>query len=284
MATQTLVKHGTQAGYKAEKKSGNVCDRCRKASRVYYYQYSDAGKAQNLKFSTHDVIDHLYGKATQPKSKQTQTRQPGEATPPSVPELPGQDDTAQADTTQPGIGERLTDALKGFTLSAEKKSDTYIETEEIPDYLDQLSPDPEPAGDDWARVKDDEYLITPQGMEAIQDSMGTYLSVISMTLSLMDPYCAPTDQEIHGLVIHWSKVVARYPKAAKLFMSETSGVIFDWIGAIQATWPILYRIYEHHLSGTIKTEGRRVYRVNPNGHHPNEGVDNLTPEFEYTTQ
>lgn len=293
MATQTLVKHGTQAGYKAEKKAGNVCDRCRKASRVYYYQYSDAGKAQNLKFSTHDVIDNLYGqiqrKPTQGSSRATQPRQAPAQSPAegaTEPVQPQPDPDPDQPNPEPrGLGDRLSDALKGFTLGAERKPETYVESDEIPEYLRPLTPDPEPGGQDWSTVKEDEFLITPQGMELIQENMGTYLSVIGMTLELVDPYCGPILAEnLENIVKRWSRVIAHYPRAAKFFMSETGGVIMEWIGAIQATWPVLFAIYEHHLARTIRTDHGRVMRVSPNGQreYPDATMPPMPDTFDYS--
>jgi hypothetical protein len=153
--------------------------------------------------------------------------------------------------------------MTGILGKIQSGANPYVESDAAPDYLHSVEPDPDPMGDDWAEVKPDEFVVTKQHMERIQDNMGTYLSVVSMTLSLADPYCAPNDDEIDELVKRWSKVIARYPRAAKFFMSEGGGALMDWIGAATATWPILIRLYEHHLSHEIKTDKGQVYRVHP---------------------
>jgi hypothetical protein len=281
MATK-LVRHGTNEGYKAESKDDNVCERCRNAHRVYQSQYSKAGKARGIKYTGHQVIDHLYQSANRSRADRTVPQStegrsslgPDQSTEPSQRES---EPSAQSQA-QPSLADRL---AEGISLIATPKDDNpYVETGEYPDYLTPIGPDPEPAGDDWSKVKPDEYVVTQANMVLIEDNMGTYLSILSMTMSLMDPYCTPNDDEIDALVKRWSKVVSRYPRAAKLFMSEGSGIIMDWIGAIQATWPILFRIYEHHLSGAVKTDKGKVYRVTQNGSQTT--VDATMPEYEYT--
>lgn len=291
MATQTLIKHGTMAGYREELKTDNVCERCRKASRQYNKQYSRPYKAKGIKYGLNQVIDHLYkpGKSSVPPARTLTEPTPTEhvGSPVAAGEPLPDPGMTEPNHEVRGLGDRLSDALKGFTLTAEKRTDSpYVETDEIPDYLNQLPADPEPSGDGWSKVKEDEFLITSQGMELIEENMGTYLSVISMTLALIDPYCAPNDDEIFELVKRWSKVVARYPKAAKLFMSEGSGVIMDWIGAIQVTWPILFRIYQHHLSGEVKTVDGRPMRVHKSSNGQRPDIDATMPPmpdtYEYT--
>jgi hypothetical protein len=277
MATKNLARHGSEAGYREELKTGSVCERCRNGHRQFDKQYKPSGKKQGLKYTRFDVIDHLYrpGRARVGQSRAEHTASVSREDPPESPredraeqgqssDLP--DFTLSAEPTEPSLADRIKERLSGFT---------YVESGEMPDYLTTVTPDPDPDDPDSTAVKGDEFVVTQKNMELIQDNMGTYLSVVSMTLSLADPYCAPSDDEIDALVKRWSKVVSRYPRAAKLFMSEGGGIIMDWIGAIQATWPILFRLYEHHLAGTVKTEKGRIYRVTPNGSGPT--VDSTMP-------
>ena len=287
---QKLPRHGSNAGYKAEQKTGRICERCRKGHNVYNRQYTKAGKLAGLKYANYDVIDHLYQGGTQPEALRragTRTRQPETETARTEPISPeGPPETATEPGTgrdAPSLGQRLSDAIRGVTVPG----DGYVNDDDIPDYLRPVDPDPEPIDPDSSPVSDNnDFIITKEGMVLIEQNMGTYLSVIGMTLEMVDPYCGPILAEnFDNIVGRWSKVIARYPAAARIFMSEGGGMIMDWIGAIQATWPVLYAIYEHHLARTVRTDKGRVMRVVNNGTGPT--VDSTMPpmpDFEYTTQ
>jgi hypothetical protein len=283
-----LAKHGSNAGYQREQKTGQICDRCRKAHRVYNKQYTKAGKAQGLHYGSFDVIDHLYsagtarGAARQAQARAgtlpTGTAETGTHTPETEPEA-GQ---SQAELgTGTGIGARLRDAVSALSVPQ------YVQDSgEIPEYLHTIDPDPEPADPDSAPVQDETFVITREGMVLIEENLGTYLSVIGMTLEMVDPYCGPILAEnIENIVSRWSKVIARYPSAARIFMAKGGGTIMDWIGAIQATWPVLYAIYEHHLSRTVRTEKGRVMRVMNNGQAStvDPTMPPAQPDYAYTT-
>lgn len=286
MPTKTPIKHGTRAGYDAELVLGNVCDRCRKAKAVYQRQYTKAGKAKGLKYGSHNVIDHLYDTARQSTARgitshgrQAPDRQAAESPEPAT-------DTAGQDTEAPatrGIADRLSSALGSFTLRAEKPED-YVSDSGMPDYLHTVDPDPEPADPNVSPVMDEQFIITRGDMVLIEENLGTYLSVIGMTLEMVDPYCGPIlADNLDNIVQRWSKVIARYPAAAKLFMAKGGGVLMDWIGAIQATWPVLFAVYEHHLSKNVVTEKGRVFRVqaNPNGQTVDATMPPM-PEYDYS--
>jgi hypothetical protein len=173
------------------------------------------------------------------------------------------------------VAQRLSAAILGA-----KADQTYVETNEIPDYLTPLDPDPEP-GDD------DKYIITKELTQKMEGNLASYLAMLGMPLELIDPYCGPIlGENLDNIVHRWIRVIGHYPNSwiAKHLMSDGGGVFADWIGAIQATWPVIFAIYEHHLAHTIKVEKGQVMRVHPNGQHPNAGVDATTPQFEYTTQ
>jgi hypothetical protein len=286
-----LLKHGTRAGYDVELTAGNVCERCRKAKAVYQRQYTKAGKAAGLKYRSGDVIDHLYGpgiSAATPRQKMTvprhattrgrdsqPNRQPVRQATEQI-ELPADDTT---ETEGPSVGQRLGDALRKLSGP---DTQPYVNVDEMPGYLHTVDPDPEPQDSDSSRVSDD-FIISKDGMVLIEQNMGTYLSVIGMTLEMVDPYCGPILAEnFDNIVGRWSKVVARYPAAAKFFMSEGGGMIMDWIGAIQATWPVLYALYEHHLAGTVRTDKGRVMRVVGDTKGPD--IDATMPQYDYTTR
>lgn len=287
---QRLAKHGSNAGYKAEQKTGQICERCRRAHNVYNRQYTKAGKAAQLKYASYAVIDHLYQAGTQPE--QLRRAEPGRvraepettrtihSSPEPEPEPETGTDTGGSDLRR-SLGQRLSDAVRGVSIAG----DEYVSTDDMPDYLRAIDPDPEPADADSSTVNTDEFVITRESMVLIEENMGTYLSVIGMTLEMVDPYCGPILAEnFDNIVGRWSKVIARYPSAARLFMSKGGGQIMDWIGAIQATWPFLYAIYEHHLSRTVITDKGRVMRVTQNGQAST--VDPTMPpqpEYEYTT-
>jgi hypothetical protein len=139
-------------------------------------------------------------------------------------------------------------------------------------------------GEGWQPAPDTEYVINAQGLKVIQENLATYLSVVGITVEMIDPYCGPIlAQNFDNIVARWSKVIAHYPKAADLFLQGSGGVIFTWIGALQATWPVLYAIYQHHLAKSVMVApDGRIYNKsqmpNPNGQFP----DPLQPEFQYS--
>lgn len=285
---KTLIKHGTERGYRAELVSGNVCERCRNGHRVFDRQYSARGKRTGLKYRTDEPLDHLYKPGT-PRGKQTQTRIRPEETSSGLlqdsSETRGQQvpDSGEVRPEQP-LRERMRSLLAdGLTVTAE---DTPYVEEDIPEYLQDAARntprDEEPEGD-WSEVKPEDYVLTASDYRLIEENMGTYLSVVGMTMEILDPYCGHIlGDNLENMVKRWSKVVARYPAASRLFLSKGGGTIMDWIGAIQATWPFLYALYEHHLAGTVKTDKGRVYRVSPNGSAPPPDATSPVMDYDYT--
>jgi hypothetical protein len=281
----TLAKHGTWAGYKAELQTDNVCSRCRAASRVYNSQYSKANRAKGVHYKTDQVIDHLYAPArnvtgsgglpTRPRpagpsasTDQRSTQHTDQAT--------GGPDVAPDELPEMSVTDRLGRALRGAFVS---QDNTYVEDQERPDYLNDIEPDPEPQSGDWSEVGEEDYVINKAGMVLIEENLGTYMSVLGITLEMIDPYCGPILAEnFDNIVGRWTKVIARYPKAAKLFMSKDGGTIMTWIGALQATWPVLIAVYDHHLAKNIKTDNLgRAWRVTNTNDSPNGRVDATAP-------
>lgn len=289
---QRLAKHGSEAGYKAESKAGQGhCERCSNAHRVYARQYRPMGRKQGLKYGTYDVIDHLYVQSQRepnPRRSNSAPLRPTASTAENVAESEPSQGTESASgepqqSPRQSLGATLADRMRRIVVPESEPN--YVNTDEIPPYIHAIESDPDPVDPDSSTVKDDtDYVITKENMVLIEENMGTYLSVIGMTLEMVDPYCGPILAEnLDNIVNRWSKVVARYPAAAKLFMSKGGGTIMDWIGAIQATWPVLFAIYEHHLSRNIRTENGRVMRVTNNGQGPT--VDPTmppTPDYAYT--
>ncbi len=284
MATKTLVKHGTFAGYRAEQKAGKVCERCRAASRVYNQQFSKTNKAKGVKYSTTDVIDGLYvpGKnpikpdadVTQPDISRQGPRQDSGPTPTPGP-MSGAPDAGTESRTGPSVRDRFADLLGG----ARNSNESYVITDDAPDYIHPVEPDPEPDKGDWSAVKPDEYVITEQGLKLIESNLATYLSVLGITLEMIDPYCGPIlAQNFDNIVYRWTKVIGRYPKAAQLFLSEEGGTIMTWIGALQATWPVLKAVYDHHLAKTDKDNKPRFNRDTVDATMP----PMAQPEYDYS--
>jgi hypothetical protein len=121
-------------------------------------------------------------------------------------------------------------------------------------------------------------------MKKIEENLGMYLSVVGMTVEMIDPYCGPVFAEnVENIVKRWAIVIGHYPAAAKLFLENQSGVLFAWIGAIQATWPVLYAIYEHHLSRTVRTDrdGRIMRLRRTDGAFVDATAPNFPDNFEY---
>jgi len=280
-----LIRHGSNAGYKAEMERGDdPCNRCRNARRVYQTQYTKSGKARGIKYTNDQVIDHLYtGRAGANRQRTGFDRETPAPRTNGEPRAPGAGTYAEpvdngtepgsGVPAEPGIGERLRERLASFAVPGAK--DDYVATEDPPDYLHSVNADPEPTGE-WSEVKDEEFVINAAGMRMIEENMGTYLSIVGMTVEMIDPYCGPIIAEnFDNMINRWSKVVAHYPKAAALFLDTKGGTLFAWIGALQATWPVLYALYEHHLSKNIKTEKGRVFRRDES--HPGGGVDAAMP-------
>jgi hypothetical protein len=178
----------------------------------------------------------------------------------------------------PTLADRFGQALKGAFV---KPDNDYVPVEDGPDYINPIDPDPEPQSGDWSEVGEEDYVINAAGMALIEDNLGTYMSVLGITLEMIDPYCGPILAEnFDNIVGRWTKVIARYPKAAKLFMSKDGGTIMTWIGALQATWPVLIAVYDHHLARNVQTDRQgRVFRVtNPDAKNNGQGhVDSTMP-------
>lgn len=293
---QRLAKHGSEAGYKAELTTGNICERCRNAHRVYARQFRPTGKAKGLKYGTYDVIDHLYsqsqsapnvrkGQATvrPPAPRAAESPADGGWSLQAEPIPPGSEEEPRSDLG-PTLADRVSSGLRKLVLP----SNEYVNDGEIPDYLHEGEPDPEPADDgggQWEGPEGDEFVINKAGMILIEENLGTYLSVLGITLEMIDPYCGPIlADNFENIVGRWTKVIAKYPRAARLFMSKDGGTIMTWIGALQATWPVLLAIYDHHLAKSIQTDSQgRVFKVrnapSPNGQSM---PDATTPPFAFT--
>ena len=289
--TQRLIKHGTAAGYNAEVKTGNVCVRCRNARRVYQAQFTKKAKeargGRSPQYDTHTVIDHLYG--AQPRATAPQRDEPrtavGRPSPEPTPAPQRSDSEPHTQPDEP-VGPSLADRLK--SAMGRMGGESYVQTEGMPDYLrvnDDVKPDPEPEGGDWPKVDTGEtYVMTEQSLSIIEGNLATYLSVVGITVEMIDPYCGPILADNFDNMIHrWTRVIGRYPAAAKHFMSESGGTIMAWISAIQATWPVLYALYEHHFAKTVVTEKGRVMRVSKT--NPDQRFDATMPPqpgFDYT--
>jgi hypothetical protein len=282
-AMTDLARHGSEAGYRAEVKRSDVCERCRKAHLVYNRQYTKAGKAAGLKYDKHDVLDTLYapGKSSFPsnraKTGQGRAGQGAPAPRPSGAPLGSPDNYPPEGTGQDqdgaGIGARLGDALGKLTGRPTPSADhpaAYVGDSETPSYIHEIDPDPEPAHETgWDEVPAEDFVINEAGMEKIRDNLGTYLSIVGISIDLVDGYCGPIlYSNLDNMVERWAKVIAHYPAAAKMFLDGKGGVLFNWLEAIQATWPVLYAIYEHHLAKTVKVEGGTVFRRNADGKGP----------------
>src|SRR5208337_2725181 len=194
---QRLPKHGTQAGYDAERKTDNICERCRVAHRVYNRQFSKTYKAKSgKKLGAHDVIDHLDTTGTARVGQGRPGTGQGEPTPKQPVSQPGDEDTPT-----PGLGElgpeRDAQSQDGPSLADRLRSamgrmggESYVQTEGMPDYLrvnDDVKPDPEPEGGDWPKVDTGEtYVMTEQTLSIIEGNLATYLSVVGITVEMID--------------------------------------------------------------------------------------------------
>lgn len=280
--SQKLVKHGSMAGYRAELETDSVCERCRNASRVYNMQYTKAGKAKGLHYRKDEVIDNLYRPArNQPRPAQA-VPQAGPPQDANVP-LPGPDVPATGPAER-SLSDRLRDGLAGLTMTREPAND-YVPTDDYPDYISPIDPDPEPGSGTWSEPKPDEYVVTAETITEIKDNLGMYLATVGMTLGLIDPYCGTAIREnLDDMVGAWAKVISHYPSAVKLFMAKGGGKIMAWIDALMATWPVLLAIYEHHLAKTVTLDSRGMpvkvdkSNANANGHFATQ------PDFNYTVE
>lgn len=286
-----LARHGTEAGYKSELKTGKPCQRCSNAHVVYNRQFGKRAKAAGVKHGSHDVLDHLYNQSNSVTGRVPRGRAPGR--PSTVPQGEAETDaTGSAGSgSDAGRGEAdhrgedrpsLSDRIKGLIIP--DQSQEYVESGEAPSYIHEITPDPEPDDSQWSGVGDEEFVINAAGMRKIEDNLGTYLSVVGMTAEMIDPYCGQVlAANFDNIVKRWSKVVAHYPSAAKLFLDSKGGVIFLWIGALQATWPVLYAFFEHHLAGTVEVREGIAYRRTQNGRSPVDATMPPAPdEFNYT--
>ena len=262
-----MAKHGSEAGYDSERRTGqNVCDRCRNAHRVFARQYRPAGKAQGLKFGYRDVIDHLYsgdgkariGRGTAATGARSTSRVPVEAT------ATAQSATLAGEREPAGVPlrQRFATALDGLMTGVQVPDDnpSYVADEDPPDYLTSVDADPDPIGEVFGEPEV-EYVINEAGLAKIEENLGTYLSIVGMTGSMIDPYCGSMlADNLPNMVNKWTKVIAHYPKVAEMFLDGKGGIVFAWISALQATWPVLLAFYHHHLARDIQVKDGRVFR------------------------
>lgn len=286
-----LLKHGTNAGYRAEIATrDNACNRCANAHRVYQRQFSKAYKAKGIRYSGDQVIDHLYGKGAEAKPPRAALRAEPQAS--SADEDLG-DYTIRAEPSPEGrsagrTGPSLSDRIRNLVIptSEESQDNSYVDSADVPDYLHPIDPDPEPSGEEWssvADINDEEFIINAAGMKKIEENLGTYLSIVGMTAEMIDPYCGRVlSDNFDNIIKKWTKVIAHYPKAANLFLDGKGGIVFAWIAALQATWPLLFAIYEHHLSKTVKTEGGAILRRMPVGFRPDATMPPMPDDFSYS--
>lgn len=288
MATTTPIRHGTRAGYKAEMQHGKACSRCQAANRVFQRQYTKAGKAKGLKYTVHEVIDqleHVTRTGPPPNLARPTPSQDRARAPESLPDTgvsPPADPTITDDPKpDPSLGDRLAARIRDLTFGNEPE---YVE-ENTTGYVHEID-DPDQMGPEWEPADEVEFIINAAGLKQIQENMATYLSVIGITVEMIDPYCGPIlAQNFDNMIDRWSKVVAHYPAAAKLFLDGKGGVLFAWIGGIQATWPVIYALYQHHLAKTVAVAPNgQVYFKNqrPNSANNGQMPDPLTPEFQYS--
>jgi hypothetical protein len=168
--------------------------------------------------------------------------------------------------------------------SVDGENSPYVANDPPPDYLTEIDADPEPDDAEYYSDGEAEYVINAVGLAKIEENLGTYLSIVGMTGSMIDPYCGSVlADQLPVMVNKWSKVIAHYPRAAEMFLDGKGGIIFTWIAALQATWPVLMAFYHHHLARDVEVKNGRVFRkdgaVRP-------GVDSTMPpmpdDFSYS--
>jgi len=290
---QRLVRHGTEAGYNAERQIGNICNRCAAAHRVWSRRKGKKGKSEGLgQYTSYDVIDHLDLRAKRPPRTASapppaasaipspRAESDGMAALPDATDPHASPETASA-TPEPSLGDRLASKIRELSIGGPQEAE-YVE-EYDDGYVHEID-DVDQPGPEWEPVDDEIFVINAKALATIEENLGTYLSIIGMTAEMIDPICGGAlAGNMDKMVEKWSKVIAHYPKAAALFMDSTGGIIFAWIGALQATWPFLYAIYQHHLAKTIMVgPDGQIYRKgqmpNPNG----QVIDPLQPQFQYS--
>lgn len=276
-----IARHGTQRGYVAEIAHGKACPRCQAAHRVYQRQFQKNYKAKGIKYSSDQVLDQL---DQQPAAT---TIRPA----PTTIQVQSAGNSAELEDegtpTQPSLAERMS-RLIGQVKTPEPDNE-YVNQEESHEYIREIEHDPEPAGDgQWEALDDAEIIINEAGLKKIQENLGFYLVTVGMTLEILDPYCGSIAAEhADEMIEHWSKVIAHYPGIAKHFLTEKGGVIFAWINALQATWPVLKGIYNHHLAHTVKVENGIIYRVTKEGTKqpmPDATMPPMPDSYQYSTR
>jgi hypothetical protein len=294
--TITLAKHGTEKGYKQELKTRNVCTRCQNAHREYNRQFTKAYKIKGIKYTNTMVLDVPSVGANRRDTGPRPGRFGVDRVSDQTASSPGPQEPTESDAPGPGrpglaesLGSALRDRIGAMRVPGDPEANDYVPDPEIPNYLHEVDPDPEPDGE-WAVVdeSDPEFVINAQAMAKIEENLGFYLGVVGMTVEMVDPYCGPAlAANFDNIVKRWSKLIGHYPKAAEFFLSEQSGVLFAWIGAIQATWPVLFAIYQHHLSKEIRTHDgiiERKIKDNEGTHYVNDATTPPMPQFDFSVR
>jgi hypothetical protein len=291
MATGTLIRHGSEAGYRAELQTDSVCAKCRKGHQMYDRYSRLARRGKRARPERNVAYDSEW---TPARAVGSQSRSAPAVTPPGRPSpaltadpLPSADpDSPEPATGQQGptLGDRLASRIRDLTIGNSPEIPEYVTDDDV-GYVHEID-DVDQPGPEWEPVDDVDFVINAKALAAIQENLGTYLSIVGMTAEMIDPYCGGAiAANFDNMVQKWSKVIAHYPKAAQLFLDGTGGIIFTWIGALQATWPFLYAVYQHHLARTITIgPDGRVYRKGeqPNPSNNGQVPDPLQPQFQYS--
>jgi hypothetical protein len=253
------------------------------AHRVYNRQFGKRAKAAGIKYRTDEVIDHLY-KGDARRGRAGHSGAMDRVTAPTDTDFDDYTLVAEPSPTGPSRPS-LSDRIKNIVVPGAQ--DDYVDADDAPEYIHPIDPDPQPNDEEWSEIPDEEFIITAAGMKKIEENMGTYLSIVGMTSEMIDPYCgAILAENFDNIVQKWSKLVVHYPKAAQLFLDGKGGVVFAWIAAIQATWPVLYALFEHHFAHTVQVQNGIVYRKNQS--QPDSRFDSTAPpmqdQFQYTAQ
>lgn len=286
MAIGTLTRHGTEAGYRAELTTESVCARCRKGHQMYdrYSRLARRGKrAKPDRFATLDSEWTPARTAPKPSRPVQAASSPVTALHSAAQSSPVESSTEPEEGSYTvSLGDRLASRIRDMALGAPGESPEYV-PEDNTGYVHEIE-DTDSPGPEWDVADDAEFIVNAAGLKKIESNLGTYLSIVGMTVEMIDPICGPVlAQNFDNIVSHWAKVISHYPKAAELFMDGKGGVIFTWIGALQATWPFLYVIYQHHLAKSIvMAPNGKIYRKNEMPGSNGQTVDPLQPEFQYS--
>jgi hypothetical protein len=126
--------------------------------------------------------------------------------------------------------------------------------------------------------------LTKAVKDDVKGKLALFGTLVALPLDMADPYCGRAlSENLDNMIDKAMPLIGRSPAAVK-FLTSTSGGLLDWVGFLQACWPVLQAIYAHHLGRTVVKDPKTgaFIRKSANG----SAVNATMPlrDFDYTAE